>query len=452
MKVKNQRKLLILEKVMLFKRVNGKCEFILMADIKKLTIVVFVVICLTAASSYANESCCKKSKTVKNLVTFRSFGEGSSLIGLIDVDGTNERYIELEKSGKNNWFLGPMFSDKRRIIAASMEKVPVSEVIAGKSKSNSWIYDFKTGELEQLFTKDRPAVQMACAGILPGEKRLLLDAFVDGSNRIFVSDLDGGNLEELTTPEDGYVYGQKLSPDGKKVAFHVLGKVSKYCPSGNYSINTIDLEKDKRYLIDSKPNHLFFGPAWSPDSQWVAYLDCLSAKDKAHFYADVCVGKADGTVRRNLTNDQSHWFGTSFGSKQHRGGGSNFLQWTADGKILYTRLIPGSRIDCYFDPNRPNHEEYVYAPQHSKGGAQLCLLDPDSGKVTELTTKENLKWDFMASASANGKYIVFLRHRVADFPTELWIMNRDGSNQRLLTKGYKHKGVSLTAGFLEISF
>ena len=74
-----------------------------------------------------------------------------------------------------------------------------------------------------------------------------------------------------------------------------------------------------------------------------------------------------------------------------------------------------------------------------EGGSQLCLLNPETGEITELTAAEEGVWDFRAAWSPDGDRIAFTRVR-AGAPRELWIMHADGSIPYRLTDGYQHKG------------
>lgn len=185
--------------------------------------------------------------------------------------------------------------------------------------------------------------------------------------------------------------------------------------------------------------HLFFDPSWSPGGKSLVYLDCLPDEDPGHVTADLCVATMgdDGVWgHRWLTREQRQWFGTAFGPADARGGGSNTSTFAPDGRtVTYTRLTPGAHPDCYFDPERPNHEENVYAPERAKGGTQICLIDIETGAVEELTSAVEGRWDFRPQWSPTGSCLSFVRVPAAGAASELWLMDGDGSNQRLLTKG-----------------
>jgi TolB protein len=336
------------------------------------------------------------------------------VVGFIKPDGTDERYPDFAQPNQRSWIFGPQFSDGQRIMLSSYEDVNLTKVRSGKVVTHSWIYDLGTGQLQSVLEKNRAADQLRPHALLPGERRVIETAVIGNEERIFIRDIDGDNATELTAAGGGFHYGLELSHKGNRLACHVTGGTPSFYNTGYYSINVFDLASKKRALVAGHPEHLLFGPHWSPDDTRLAYLDCHVKKDPAHFRADLCIGLADGTEHRVVTAGQTHWFGTPFGS--------NMVEWSPDGQtITYTRLLENSKSDM------------------SAGGAQLCLLNPATGRVSELTPAVEGTWDFRAAWSPDGRTIAFARIRKMG-SRELWTMNPDGSNPRRLTDGYQHKG------------
>jgi TolB protein len=371
---------------------------------------------------------------------------------VIEADGSGEKTFDFPIPGQVAWAAGPVFPDRHRIILTSYADTTISKIVTGETTTRLWIYDFSTADLQEILIQDRLASFLGCVGILnekPGLEKLLVTALIEGENRLFISNLDGSDPFELTQEGEGFVYGIHLSPDRKQVSFHITGSkkadrqhLHPFRP-GPYAINVISIDSTRRTLVAGQPGHLYFDPVWSPDGAWLAYLDCFEEQDKAHFASDLSLGKPDGSLHRVVTQDQSHWFGTSFGTAANRGGGSNTTRWSPDGQtLLYTRLLPGSHPDCTYDPSRPDHEELVYAPKLARGGTQLCTLNPFTGQVVELTAAEEGKWEHHACYTPDGSQIVYGKAWVGQ-DTELWIMDRDGRNQRLLTRGVEKKGAAV---------
>lgn len=343
-----------------------------------------------------------------------SGSEVAHVLGFIKPDGTGELYPDFKQPDQRSWVFGPQFSDARRIILCSYEDTNLKNVRAGKVVTRDWIYNLETGDLKPILEQNRPADQLRPYHLLPGDRRIIETAIIGSEERIFIKDLDGGNPQELTKAGGGFHYALELSHDGMRLACHVTGGTPADYNPGLYSINVFDLTSGKRTFVAGEPEHLMFGPHWSPDDKELVYLDCHAAKDPAHFRAALAVAKADGHGHRVITPGQTHWFGTPFGS--------NMSEWSPGGQtVTYTRLRKNSISDM------------------SQGGAQLCLLNPATGEVTELTPSVEGTWDYRATWSPDGRKIAFARVTVGK-PRELWIMNANGSEPRRLTDGYQHKG------------
>lgn len=344
--------------------------------------------------------------------------EFAHVLGFIKPDGGEERYPDFKQPNQWSWVFGPQFADGRRVILCSFERSTVQNVRAGKVVTHDWVYDLQTGQVQPTLERDRQADQLRPYSFLPGERQIIETAYIGNEERIFVKDLDGRNPRELTAAGGGFHYALELSHDGKRLACHVTGGAPAFYNPGMYNINVFDLESGKRTLVDGRPGHLLFGPRWSPNDEWLAYLDCHAVEDTAHFRAALAVGKSDGSEHRVLKTGQTHWFGTPFGS--------NMTEWSPDGKtIAYTRLQENSKRDM------------------SEGGSQLCLLNSETGEITELTKTEEGIWDYRAAWSPRGDRLLFTRAR-KNAPRELWIMHADGSNPKRLTDGYQHKGADFS--------
>ena len=364
-------------------------------------------------------------------------------LGVVAEDGSGERFLDLDVPRQQRWQFGPSLPDGR-LILHSFEDTTMARMVVGDVQVNLWFYDLHSGRLEPLHVPDRPSQFFTCSAAFADGRRLLVSAMVDGTQHLYLMDIDGSGCRALTDPGQGFHYGAEISPDQTCIASHVTGdKSSTYPRVYPYSIEVIEIAAGDRTMVAARTGHLYFAPVWSAAGDRLAYLDCHSAADPAHFAADLCIGHADGTAHRVVTAGQSHWFGTSYGADGYRGGGSNMTIWIPGrDRITWTRLLPDSHADARFDASLPDHEELVYAPELARGGTQLCALDPDSGDVEEITPPEEGRWDYHASWSAAGDAVVFSRARVTE-PPELWTAAVDGSGVRRLSVGHDRWG----AGF-----
>lgn len=375
------------------------------------------------------------SKRLRKII----FRTQTARLGIINEDGSGLEYLKLDIPGQVGWGYGPVFSDRNRIILTSYED---KKVWQGNVMSHMWVYDLRKKSLTEIAMKNRPANFNVPCAILPGEKRLVTGPIIDGEQLVFTMNLDGSEQKEITKKGEGFTYGVSLSPDGKKLAFHVTNTMP-------YSIFSINIDGTGRTLVATHPDHLYFGTSWSPDGQWILYQDCHFKTDPGHDWSDLCIGRPDGSETRLLTEGLRHWFGTSYGTPDTRGSGSNMPKWSPDGSsITYTRAKPDSRTAWQWAENRPDTDHFNrdYKPEEASGGTDICLIDVITGEITSITENEPLVWDFRTVWSPDGEKIAFCRARIGA-PSELWIMDSDGKNQKFLTRGEDEKGVD-HPGFL----
>jgi TolB protein len=290
------------------------------------------------------------------------------------------------------------------------------------------------GSLDELCTKDRIA-PFETPALLLGDERLLVQVVKDRVAKIVSMRLDGSDARDFTVAGEGVPYGFSLSPDRKRVAFHLAG------PEG-HRVLTSDIDGGDRITVAAKPGHLYFGTSWSPNGDWVLYVDCLPGADPGHDWADVCIGRPDGSEQRVLTQGGAMWFAATYGPTDSPGSGSNLPAWSHDGTILFPRRLPGTKTPWQYRVGKPDldHFNREFKPDEARGGVGICGLDPQSVHIVDLTPAENGLWDFRASESPDGSLIVFCRASTGDSPA-VWVMNADGSDPRPVTKGIEDRGV-----------
>jgi Tol biopolymer transport system component len=357
---------------------------------------------------------------------------------IVNSDGTGLRYFELKVPGQAAWQPGPAFGDGRRIVLLSMEPRrdgpgrPFSQYYS-QTPTHIWAFDLKTGSLEELCKKNRLA-PFETPALLVSDERILVQVVRNMVGQIYSMQLDGTDAREFTKANEGMPYGLSLSPDGRRVACHLA-------TGEGYQVWTFDLEGKNRVKVAAKPGHLYFGTSWSPDGKWILYVDCPYQKYPDHEWADVCIGRADGSAHRVLTKGEPMWFAATYGDPKTRGSGSNLPAWTPDGAILFPRRLPDSRTAWEFQPQRPDvdHFNRDFKPERASGGTEICRLDPKSGKIVRLTHSEPPVWDFRAVESADGRKIAFCRAATGG-PSAIWVMDADGANPQMITSGVDGRG------------
>ncbi len=197
-----------------------------------------------------------------------------------------------------------------------------------------------------------------------------------------------------------------------------------------------------RQLIAAHPDHLYFGPQWSPDGKWIAYHDCQFRSDPGHDWSDLCINRSDGSEHRVLTQSQAQWFGATYGPPEAKGGGSNLPAWTPDGKLLFSRRMPNSKVPWEYQSGRADTDHFNrdYKPESARGGTEIAQFDMQTSQVVSLTEPTTGRWDFRATVSPDGKQIAFCRAPTGRVPT-LWVMAVDGSNAKQIAVGRNERGI-----------
>ncbi len=226
-----------------------------------------------------------------NAPSARFFFVSQGQTALMNSDGTGLRYLELKAPGQVTWQPGGFFSDGRRVLFLSMEQRrdgpgrPFSEYYT-QTPTHLWIYDLDSGALGEIATRNRLAV-FYTPQLLLNDERLLVQVVRNQVGQIFSMNLDGSDAREFTRADEGFPYGLSLSPDGRRVAYHLA-------VGSGYQIWTSDLIGSSRIQVAARPGHIYFGPTWSPDGQMLAYQDCEPASDPGHDWSDIWVSRPTG--------------------------------------------------------------------------------------------------------------------------------------------------------------
>jgi len=356
---------------------------------------------------------------------------------MMNADGSGLHCFEFDEPNQATWQPSGFFSDGRRVLFLSMEPrldgpgKPFNEYYH-KTPTHIWIHDLISGSLTEIATRNRMA-PFYTPQLLINDERILMQVVRNKVAQTFSMNLDGSDPQAFTRAGEGMPYGMNLSPDGKRVAYHIA--------TSTYEIWTSDIDGGHRILVARHPDHLYFCPEWSPDGQWLAFQDCLFRQDPGHDWSDLYLCRPDGSEHRLLTKDQSLWFAATYGYPGNRSGGSNVPVWTRDGKILCAYRLPDSKVAWEFQVKRPDldHFNRDYKPELARGGTEICRIDTRDGTLTRITHSNPPTWDFRQSESPDGGQIIFCRANTGESPA-IWVAGSDGRNPRMLTKGLNEHG------------
>ena len=362
----------------------------------------------------------------------RLFFTASGKTCVIDSQGQGFHELEVSAPGQVTWQPAGFLEDGR-VLLLSMEARrdgpgrPFDEYYH-QTPTHVWAYDLDRKSLQELATRDRLAPFYAPQLMLQGG-RILMQVIRTRPGQTFNMRLDGSDAREFTGPDEGLPYGYSLSPDGQRVAFHLASREG-------YQIWTCDTRGGNRVKVAAQPGHLYFGPSWSPNGQWLVFQDCHAPVDPGHDWSDVCVCRPDGTGFRMLTEGQSMWFAATYGTASHRGGGSNVPVWTQDGHILVPLRIPGSRVPWEYQSQRPDTDHFNrdFKPAQARGGTAIARIDPQTGSIVFLTPRAEGVWDFRCTESPDGHRIAFCRAETGGVP-RLWVMDRKGRHSQEIHAG-----------------
>ena len=242
----------------------------------------------------------------------------------------------------------------------------------------------------------------------------------DVNYEIFVMDMDGSNLVNITNDEaeDGL---PAFSFKKEAIAFLSTRETS------FASIYRMDVTGEDLTLLVGEMPIIAIPPEWSPNGEWLAFDIGESGQ------SDVFLVSYDGGEVRNLTDHPS---------------ANRFADWSPDSeKIIFTsnradlntnypviyeltvetgETIPLTDSDTAsaLASWSPDSTKIAFASDR-EGDVEIYVMDSDGTNLTRLT--ESVGFDGFPQWSPDGTKIAFITFR--DENPEIYVMDRDGSNQ-----------------------
>jgi len=240
-----------------------------------------------------------------------------------------------------------------------------------------------------------------------------------GNKEIFVSDLDGVNVKQITHNQSINI-SPAWTPDGKRIAFTSYLK-------RNPDLYLVDLDGKNLTRFLSNPG-LNTSPSWSPDGKQIALMLGMEGK------SDIYLVDASGGNPRKLT-------------KGH--GNEASPTWSPDGKWIafvsdrsgspqiYVMSVEGSEVrritfegSYNTQPSWSPKGDRIAFNGRAGGRYTIFTIKPDGAGLQRLTSNagdnENPCW------SPDGRYIAFSSTRTG--APKIFIMHANGLAPRPLTQ------------------
>ncbi|PYO44229.1 MAG: hypothetical protein DMD29_01000 [Gemmatimonadetes bacterium] len=260
----------------------------------------------------------------------------------------------------------------------------------GQGLQVSWTVNVIAGSLKLAATR---------LALAPGERYTLRASFTDDSGAVLgpASGLTwaSDNTQIASVAEDGTITGQGYgharitgtAPGGKTAAatVYVLGEIVVASSRGGkfrlYSIERSNLSQLRPVSADTGQQ---IDPAFSPDGSRIAFVSNRDGN------AEVYAMDADGTNVTRLTNDPQ-----------------------LDGRPVFA----------------PDGQAILFQSQRAGGKLQIFSMNADGTGVKQLTQDSV---SLAPAISPDGRTIAYVSLRNKNY--DIWLMNRDGSNQRQFTR------------------
>ncbi len=256
-------------------------------------------------------------------------------------------------------------------------------IVFASDRDGDWdIYSMEANgdKLAQLTNHPASDEAPACS---PDGRRIAFRSERDGTPDLYVMDRDGDNVIRLTSDNsrDGR---PSWSPDSKKIAFSSFRFVV-----GNSEIYAMNADgKNLMNLTQHKWSDV--RPSWSPDGSKIAFV--AAPPGVAFNPAHIFVMNADGTRRRNLTEDTglTDSFSPTWSPDGSKIAFSSRLHWM-NGDI-YVMTAEGKGLARLTDEEGNNRQ-----PAYVRNGARIAfesdrdgdykiyLMDPNGRNVVKLT-------------------------------------------------------------------
>ncbi len=310
-------------------------------------------------------------------------------------------------------------------------------VFSARDEQKQWhhyVVSTLGGEPRQL-TNDHQETAGLMPAISPDGNNVAFFQNQNGENEICVFPFIGGRIKKL-----GNGWTPKWSHDGKRIGYMLFPGSLPPAQSGKGEFWTMNADGTDNRLefvdtvgsLNFRGNNLITSAfAWSPDGRSIAWVRPLK-----QMYCEIAIHNLSTHEEISLLRDTTWKNEICWGSNNQiiysarSGGGWNL--WTVPGGgAPPVRITKGSTYEEI--PTISSDGRMVsYIQTNRVGHLKIARLD-GSDSTFEVATSEN-SYDW-ARISPNGKYVAYSAGVVSSDVSHVYIINRDGTNERQLTFG-----------------
>lgn len=212
---------------------------------------------------------------------------------------------------------------------------------------------------------------------------------------------------------------------------------------------------DRKVIVTSDKGAPFSNPKWSPEKKWIAFTGHVGRHRK------IMLARSDGSKLDTLgliktsksKKSKKEFPGVQVARVEQKDYDIGFESWSPDGKYLLTCPFVGFDISAFglmgkkgkvkaqiggSSPDFLGNEKIVYIVSY--GGVTTVGMDiytiPLNGEEKQNLTNDGKAIYYRPVSSAAGDRIVYGFGK-ASVDNELWIMNCDGSDRRMIASQVK---------------
>ena len=348
-------------------------------------------------------------------VLFTSGRDGNAEIYVMNIDGTGLQRLTFDPSTDSHASFSP---DGTQILFTS-----------DRENENSDVYIMNADGSDPVkFTNwDKSNETAGPGGWSPDGMKIAFFSDRNGKDDIYVANAETVRPKIVLSDADRDLHTPSFSPDGKRIVYTVEMEDK----SGE--LRMLDVDTARTNLI-RKTELPATEPAWSPDGKRVAFVDRIDGN------SEVCAANPDGSGFANLTNNPSTDINPSWSPDGAR---LAFVSYRGEprGAQLYTMNVDGGDPRP-ITPRKGWESNPVWSPDGA-GIVFVCDRDDSPGNLLDICQVNadgndekhilfHRNHDTQPAVSPDGARIAFVA--LSDGNAEIYIMKRDGSGLRRLTR------------------